>query len=102
MNKEFKTVSCVIWKFPLNVNYYQEIIIPKNSKILTVQTQKNRPYLWVMLPEQEPHDTVYAFITTGTGHVEVVRDGIEYVGTYQLDDGEFVGHVFYKTKINKP
>ncbi len=84
-----------IWKFPLEVTYTQDILVPKGSDFLTVQVQKGIPCLWVLCnPEETIRDTLKVFIF-GTGHPIFDNASIgSYVATFQLDDGEFMGHVF--------
>jgi len=38
-----------IWKFPLAVDGFQKIDMPKGAEVLTVQTQGERACLWVKL-----------------------------------------------------
>jgi hypothetical protein len=81
-----------IWKFPLRVEDEQEVMMPYGAEILCVQVQNGVPCLWA---EVESTNTAQARIirTRGTGHPFVGKHG-EYVGTYQLDDGAFLGHVY--------
>lgn len=92
----------VIWKFELQTVDRQVIKMPLGSKILTVQTQNDVPVLWAlvdtdMAPQEDKVIDVY-----GTGNdVDFLSDGYifpdterEYIGTYQLDGGSFIGHVF--------
>jgi len=83
-----------IWKYPLEVSH-NILKIPKGGKILSVQSQYGRPCLWVLVdPKAEKENVVIK--TFGTGHPlsnEETTD-IEFIGTYQLNGGNFIGHVF--------
>ena len=39
----------IIWKFNVEINDFFEIEIPKDAKVLTVQTQRNEPRLWAIV-----------------------------------------------------
>ena len=71
--------------------------MPKGAEILTVQIdQKNNvPSIWAMVDTEMPLEERY-FELFGTGHEIPVDIGVErkYVGTYQYQRGEFVGHIF--------
>jgi len=83
-----------IWKFPLQCADKTVIVMPKGAKVLCVQSQREIPCVWALVPdtgaevEQERTFTIY-----GTGHQHESISG-EYVGTFQLQGGAFVFHVF--------
>lgn len=81
-----------IWKRELEIADQQFIDMPDESEILCVQIQQEIPCIWFRCdPDNE---LVRVTINTyGTGHtVESAKD--DYVGTYQLHDGNLVFHVF--------
>lgn len=82
-----------IWKFPVAIEHFQEIPIPKGGKALAVQTQFNMPHLWVLVDINAPLE-IRSFRLLGTGHQHDDLDNLHYIGSFQLDDGEFVGHLF--------
>lgn len=96
-----------IWKYPLEmdnkefvVGYharwkeYYDIIVPYKSKLLCVQTQHGVPCLWFQVDTSSSVTTTRRFIIVGTGNEIKHYDMVTYVGTFQLFDGSFVGHVF--------
>jgi hypothetical protein len=94
-------MSKIIWKYStLLDNTFKEsfsLYMPKGAEILTVQIdQKNKhPTIWAMVnPEAEPEERWFELF--GTGHTIHEDMGIErkYIGTYQYQRGEFVGHLF--------
>lgn len=90
-----------IWKFPLEVTDEQFIKMPKSSMAMTVQVQNDVPCLWAMIDKLDAlYEPYHAFCikTVGTGHdFDFINDfNFTYLGTYQLFDGNFVGHVFIK------
>jgi hypothetical protein len=81
-----------IYKYTLAINGDDLIQLPKHSTILSLQVQNNKPCIWVLIDPNEAMEDIH-FVTYGTGHE--IRPGLgDFVGTYQLNDGEFVFHVF--------
>ena len=87
----------VIWKFPLKVTDHQDIVMPKGSIILSVQVQHGTPCLWALINNPEADKEVIQIVTYGTevATTEAI-DRYGFIGSYQLDSGIFVGHVFIK------
>jgi len=83
-----------IWKYPLEVADEQTIAMPRGAVILGVQAQRGIPCLWAMVETDEPHELrrIYTF---GTGEKlgPPPMQGL-FSGTYQLNDGDLVLHVF--------
>ena len=81
----------VVHKFPLRTTDRQEIYLPVSAKVLTVQVQHGTPCLWALVDE-DADLTKHSLTIVGTGHP--VGSVGEYIGTYQLDSGALVFHVF--------
>lgn len=79
-----------IWKFELPIDGVVEM--PASSEVLCVQTQYGKPCLWVKVNTTAPK-VVRQFAIVGTGHQMPMPHG-RYVGTFQLDEGSLVFHVF--------
>lgn len=84
-----------IWKFVLKTIDKQELEMPYESEMLTVQTQHGIPCLWALV-NPEADKEVRHFEIFGTGHPITCDMGIvrAYIGTYQIDDGALIFHVF--------
>lgn len=85
-----------IWKQELVVEDEQSISVPRGAKLLCVQVQNEKPCLWFLCdPSQSLKDSKKVYIY-GTGN-PIYEDVINYhyLGTFQLLQGKFVGHVFY-------
>ncbi len=84
-----------IWKFPLKVADEQIIEMPANARILTVQTQQGKPYLWVLVDSDHPKEP-RTILVYGTWHpIDLVPSN--YIGTFQVElmfGGSLVFHVF--------
>jgi hypothetical protein len=82
----------MIWKYTLIPN--RAIIeMPMGAKILTVQVQRNVPRIWAMVNPEETQREKRIFQVYGTGHKMKSVPGI-YIGTFQIDEGRFIYHVF--------
>ncbi len=70
--------------------------LPVAGHILSVQAQRNIPQMWVYGKVDSPSETVrFLLLTTGE---EVARSVDAFLGTFQLHEGRFVGHVFLAGK----
>jgi hypothetical protein len=84
-----------IWKFPLLIQDGQAVSMPAGAKVLCVQVQNGVPCLWALVDPTAPKLS-RNFFTFGTGH-PIDPTGLEFVGTYQIDGGALVFHVFTTT-----
>jgi hypothetical protein len=85
-----------VYKYLFEVQDEFEIEMPENAKLLSVQTQKGIPCLWALGVNTSVPLEKRKFRLAGTGH-PILSDGkIEYkfIGTFQLYDGDFIGHLF--------
>lgn len=83
----------VIHKFPLRRARVQDIFIPKDAVILTVQVQRGVPCLWVLLDPNANDTSLREIVIIGTGQ-EFPENGLKYIGTFQLHDSSLIFHVF--------
>jgi len=81
------------WAIPIEDHFILEL--PKIAKILTVQTQKGTPQLWAIVDSEMKKETRY-FRLSGTGHPlgEDYLRIINYIGTFQMENGALVFHLF--------
>jgi hypothetical protein len=88
-------MSKVIWKYPLEVRDSNVIKMPEGAKILCVQTQNNIPCIWAIVDAEESLENRF-FRIVGTGQFlqKEYLDYKEYIGTFQLDNGLLVFHLF--------
>lgn len=80
----------VIWKFPLE-KPDNEILMPIQAEILTVQMQNNVLVLWALVDPLQSIKKKRIFRVFATGE-ESQFDNFKYIGTFQQN--WFVGHVF--------
>lgn len=94
-------MNLTIWKYDLfgatltPHTDHATMAMPVGAVILTVQVQHGRPVLWAIVDREAPFEARH-FLIVGTGRNMPGWDErpFEYVGTFQMHDGDFVGHVF--------
>lgn len=82
-----------IWKFPLAVTDRQIIEMPMGADILCVQMQRDSVCLWALVnPERDKAERIIDIY--GTGHNMDDDYHGYHIGTFQLNGGALVFHVF--------
>ena len=62
------------------------------AEILTVQIQHGIPNIWALVDPYQSTELRH-FRLSGTG-LPITEEGLKYIGTFQLREGSFVGHLF--------
>ena len=84
-----------IYKYKIEVKDDQNIMMPEGAKVLTVQAQHGEPCVWAEVDPEQTFTTFRRFVTVGTGRHPIADiDTLHYVGTYQLVNGNFIGHLY--------
>lgn len=95
-------MNYVIHKIALEIGKVQDFDLPKYATILTVQEQKGLICLWYSCnPEAEKVTRSFLVIPTGLKEDSGICNHV-YIGTVQLHDGDFIGHIFeyiYKRSV---
>lgn len=81
-----------VFKYPLQVTDVQRVDTFEGWQPLVVQMQDGVPTLWALVDDKRPPRRQDVFIH-GTGH-PVFDEATNYVGTFQLEGGYLVFHVF--------
>lgn len=68
--------------------------MPQGAALLTVQVQQGIPCIWADVPNTDAPPERRIFWTFGTGKPMPTDFIGEYLGTYQLYDGQLVWHVY--------
>ena len=90
--KEYK--MNIIWKFNFEITDYIELEMPKGAEILSVQTQHETPCIWAGITAGNGTE-IRKFRVFGTGQpITMNENGLKFIGTFQLMNGSFVGHLF--------
>lgn len=82
-----------VWKFELSLTGINEVKMPRNSEILSVQMQKDTLCLWALVNHLEPNYDVRTIRICGTGH-SFDHEPYVFIGTAQMDGGNLIWHVF--------
>jgi hypothetical protein len=80
-----------IYKYELELEDQQSLVLPGHSKILTVIEQNNKIVLYAQVTNSKYYDH-YTIFVRGTGHS--IGDSALYLNTVKI--GIFVWHIFYK------
>lgn len=98
-----------IWEYPLDMDSTRlmyawrplyDIQMPAGAQFLSVRTQirtqRKIPYMWFLVDTDVTGIETRQFIIAGTGKKidSSLSNQIKFLGTFFLDEGQFVGHVF--------
>lgn len=82
---------------PLDVPRIVNLSLPRLAKLMHMEVVNNELYMWWLVPMREfelASFTRRTFFTVPTGPPTADAPLLHYVGTYVLDGGGFVGHLF--------
>jgi len=83
-----------IFKYQIKVQDVVEIEMPQGASVLTVQAQYGVPCIWAIVDPEQPLETRH-FRIFGTGQPIEIESALNcYINTFQLLDGQFIGHLF--------
>lgn len=71
------------------------LTMPEEAKILSLQVQHDSPCLWATVPANAGNLIQRYFLIVGTD-CDFSVGNYKYIGTYQLFNGDYVGHLFEK------
>ncbi len=83
--------------YPIPLKDLFTLHLPEFAKVLTVHVDKNQPFLWAeFMKIHEPHIEIRTFRMQTAGQTWTAPPGkhLDYVGTFQLQDPAFIGHVY--------
>ncbi len=79
------------YSFQPSVEFF--LRLPKGAEVLCVQVQRDQPCIWALVDlDAELLPTLFS--VRGAGHDGGGLTADQYVGTFQLNDGELVLHLF--------
>lgn len=89
-----------IYKYPLITTDVQTIKVPGlvgasgfKEQVLKIDSQRNIPCLWCLVDDEEPEQEI-TLVIVGTGNPMPFMSKDDYLGSYMVFEGEFVGHIF--------
>lgn len=85
-----------IFKYELKLEDSQTVALPLGARVLTVKEQKGVPCIWCMVNPDETRilECEFRIVCTGQEISETESDRLNYIGTFFLASGSFVGHLF--------
>ena len=83
-----------IFKYPVPMEDEFEIMLPRGTEILSVQVQRGKPYFWALVDQDEKKSAYRKFRLAGTGHPIDWNNDYRFIGTFQLDGGNLIFHLF--------
>ena len=83
-----------ILKYEIKSEGQFTIVMPADSFVLTVQAQRNVPQIWVTGDPDKGIMVKRQFVVRMTGQYFDLSNTERYIGTFQLDGGSYVGHLF--------
>lgn len=87
-------MNSTIWKLQIETKDEQVINVPIGAEFLSVQVLHGQPCIWAKVDPQENVIVRAKVVIVGTGNPAQHTNGMMFLGTYQLHNGNFVGHVF--------
>jgi hypothetical protein len=89
-------VKHTIWKYEIMPGVF-DLNMPAGARILSVQVQRGKPYVWALCcPDNEIEKRRLCVVGTGHSTPENIENA-RFVGTFQLNGGELVFHLFEAT-----
>ena len=85
-----------IHKYELQTTDSQMILMPHGAQIISCQMQREIPCLWAIVNPEEQLMPIRLRVY-GTGHPVSDSETLKFIGTYQLDGGRLVFHIFEVT-----
>ena len=85
-----------VYKYPIQPGE-SNILMPSGAEILSCHVQNGEPFVWAIVDTGATIDESRKFTVHGTGH-ELPDDigKFNYLGTFLLEDGRLVFHVWYE------
>lgn len=82
-----------IFKYKLETTGLQEIEIPEDAQVLSVQGQHGFLCLWAIVDPDKPKEKK-RILLAGTGHPIPEDRNLKFIGTVQEFEGELIWHIF--------
>src|SRR5208337_2266069 len=83
-----------IYKYPLRCGVgLSQVQLPQGTSILSVQCQGHHPYFWALVDTDKP-TAIRSISVVGTGWECPELTADKFIGTFQLEDGALIFHMF--------
>jgi hypothetical protein len=72
-----------------------QISMPRGARVIAAQAQDGIPVIWAIVDTEAPRELVSVLVLmTGEDFNAGEIINHQFAGTFQLEDGRYVGHVF--------
>lgn len=90
----------VIWKFPLSMTDWQDIMVPRGAKIISAGQQHDQLVVWAIVDDEYADEKeARAIYINGTGHpMDGIPAAATFIGTVETH-GHWVWHIFAENPI---
>lgn len=88
-----------VFKYEVPITDQFVIDMPEGGEILDVQVQRGVPSIWALVNDSEKV-VERKFRLVGTGHPIITECPMIYVGTFQIEGGNLVFHLFDQGELN--
>ncbi len=84
-----------IWKYEVPIKDSFSIQIPEGGKILSLQTQKGTPYIWILVDQSRRNEQRnFRYFGTGFPIENPIDSNLLYIGSVLIQDEVLVFHLF--------
>lgn len=87
-----------IERIELKLSTEWTLCLPEGSRVVKVDIVNSKPYMWVISDTDEKNRRLeeWLFYLAIDGENKLIPSGFRYTGTYIMDYGTFIGHLFSK------
>ena len=82
-----------IYKYAIPIEDNFDLELPVGSKILHIASQRDEGFLWALV-DPNVHSVKRHFRLAGTGHSINEHLYMNYIGTFQMMNGDLIWHLF--------
>ena len=74
----------VVYKYLIPFQEGFELTLPKGSQIVRIDNDQGNPYLWALVPLNEPDTVTYKFQSSKTGGIMTHEKPLYFIGTISI------------------
>ena len=83
-----------VYKYEIPIQDEFSLTMDKNAKILKVENQGDKPYMWALVdPDKEMITRKFLFVGTGQ-RIDYCQPQLKHISTFQSQEGSYIFHIF--------
>ena len=88
--------NATIWKAEVEIDNFQNVVMPAGSKVLSIANQFGQTCIWFAVPDTKAEKVNVTIRMIGTGHSvgDDEFDNMSFIGTVMKGGGARVYHAF--------